>query len=416
MRDSRVPAGRCACALAADALALVAGTLALVAGTPALTPPAAGHAAGGVYPAKPTIEKVSCLRRCASQNRARAGSTLKVNGTGLLAVTKVVFQGNYGSADDAEVPVRPGTDTRLQVWVPAAAVSGPLAVVTSNGVGSGPSPPVDILPPPPPTPTAALTPVPGPHDPGAPLLETGTNRTKAYIDARRAVMFSFRVSGPAPAALTVELLNAVDGAVVKTWSPPPAAPGEVQSVSWSGHVGSVTAPPGRYSFRLTAAAADGALARSSQTTYVDRDSFDLYGHVFPVRGRHDFGGTGARFGAGRAGHLHEGQDTFAACGTRILAARGGRLKHTGYHTAAGNYLVIDGAGTDVDYVYMHLLAPTPLAAGDRVYTGQLIGAVGETGNARGCHLHLEMWGVPGWYTGGQPFDPLPSLMAWDTWS
>ena len=33
--------------------------------------------------------------------------------------------------------------------------------------------------------------------------------------------------------------------------------------------------------------------------------------------------------------------------------------------------------------------------GDRVYTGQRIGAVGDTGNARGCHLHFEMWRGPG---------------------
>jgi murein DD-endopeptidase MepM/ murein hydrolase activator NlpD len=65
---------------------------------------------------------------------------------------------------------------------------------------------------------------------------------------------------------------------------------------------------------------------------------------------------------------------------------------------------------------MHLYAPTPFARGDRVYTGQQIGAVGQSGNARGCHLHFEMWGAPGWYEGGRPFDPLPSLMAWDGWS
>ena len=187
-------------------------------------------------------------------------------------------------------------------------------------------------------------------------------------------------------------------------------------MSWNGFIGPAPAPPGRYAFRLTAAAADGAVARSSQATYVERDTFDLYDHVFPIRGRHDFGGPAGRFGAARPGHFHEGQDTFAACGTRIVAARGGRVQYAGYHAAAGNYVVIDGAGTDIDYGYMHLYAPAPFAGGDRVYTGQLIGAVGQSGNARGCHLHLEMWGAPGWYEGGSPFDPLPSLIAWDTWS
>jgi murein DD-endopeptidase MepM/ murein hydrolase activator NlpD len=92
------------------------------------------------------------------------------------------------------------------------------------------------------------------------------------------------------------------------------------------------------------------------------------------------------------------------------------VQYSGYHRLAGYYLVIDGDGTDVDYAYMHLAEPTPFREGDRVYTGQRIGSVGQTGNARGCHLHFEMWAAPGWYEGGRPFDPLPSLLAWDGWS
>src|SRR5919107_139147 len=105
----------------------------------------------------------------------------------------------------------------------------------------------------------ALPRVAAPHAAGPPVLETGRSRTKAYVDARRAVTFSFRASGAPPASLTVELLNAADGTVFMTW-PPPVAPGQVQSVSWSGRIGSGSALPGRYAFRLTAAGADGAVA------------------------------------------------------------------------------------------------------------------------------------------------------------
>ena len=107
---------------------------------------------------------------------------------------------------------------------------------------------------------------------------------------------------------------------------------------------------------------------------------------------------------------------FARCGTPLVAARGGRVKFKQYHAAAGNYLVIDAAG---ERRRLRVHAPgraLPFAAGDRVYTGQRIGAVGDTGNARGCHLHFELWHAPGWYDGGKPFDPLPSLKAWDAWS
>jgi murein DD-endopeptidase MepM/ murein hydrolase activator NlpD len=149
---------------------------------------------------------------------------------------------------------------------------------------------------------------------------------------------------------------------------------------------------------------------------VTRDAFDFYGHVFPVRGRHDFGGAGAQFGAGRHGHSHQGHDVFATCGTRLVAARGGVVKFKRYHAAAGHYLVVDGDHTEIDYAYMHLTSASPFNPGERVFTGQQIGTVGDSGNARGCHLHFEMWSAPGWYDGGRPFDPLPHLQAWDAYS
>jgi murein DD-endopeptidase MepM/ murein hydrolase activator NlpD len=190
----------------------------------------------------------------------------------------------------------------------------------------------------------------------------------------------------------------------------------VQSVVWNGDANGLPAQPGRYSFRLTAAGTSGATARSSQLGDLSRDAFDLYDHQFPIRGRHDFGGPAARFGSGRQGHSHQGQDVFARCGTRLVAARGGVVKAKAFHRAAGNYLVIDGAGPGFDYAYMHLAEPSPFEPGDRVYTGQRIGAVGQTGRASGCHLHFELWTEPGWYDGGHALDPLPPLQAWDAYS
>jgi murein DD-endopeptidase MepM/ murein hydrolase activator NlpD len=341
---------------------------------------------------------------------------VKITGSGLSGVTTVAFNGSSGRSDDAAVQVRAGSDTRLHARVPSGAVTGPLSVATASGVRSRMSKPLAILPPPPPEPNVELSPVPGQVVAGAPRLETGTSRTKAYVGARRAVTFSFRLSGAAPAALTVELVRASDGVAVKSWAPPGVVPGAIASVSWNGKLGRTPATPGRYSFRLTAAAADGSRATSAQTGDVERDAFDLYDHVFPVRGRHDYGGAGAGFGSGRSGHSHQGHDVFARCGTPLVAAHGGRVKFKQYHAAAGYYLVIDAAGSSEDYVYMHMAEPSPFSPGDRVYTGQRIGAVGDTGNARGCHLHFELWKAPGWYDGGRPFDPLPALKAWDAWS
>ena len=405
MRDSRLPAKRGACALI------------LCAAVAAPSAASAQSSGGGtVYVETPKVAKVACLRKCASKHRARGGSVIKVVGTELSGVNQLTYMGSYGSGDNVTIKVRAGSNSRVQARVPLGAVTGPIELTTPAGGHSAPSKPVLILPPLPPEPNPELTPVPGPRMSGAPSIETGTSRTKAYIDARPGVKFSFRLSGASPAALKVELVSATDGTVVKTWTPQDVPADQVQSISWNGRLGRASARPGRYSFRLTAASADGSEARSSQSGDVQRDAFDLYDHIFPIRGPHNFGNSGARFGAGRAGHIHQGQDTFAKCGTRMVAARGGRVQFKQYHAAAGHYIVIDGDGTDVDYVYMHLDQPSPFSEGDRVYTGQTIGAVGDSGNADGCHLHFEMWSAPGWYDGGKPFDPLPSLQAWDSWS
>lgn len=375
-----------------------------------------GAGGGAVYVEKPRIAKVQCFRRCASQGRARPGSSLRITGSGLSDVTSIAFHGSFGRGDDARAKVRPGSSTRLNVRVPIGAVSGPLSAQVSSGLRSRRTRTVSILPAPPPDPNPTLTPVPGPRERGAPRLETGTSRTKAFYGARRTVTFSYRITDGSPANVRVELVRASDAAVVSSWTPPAGGPGTIQKVVWNGNAGRLPAGPGRYSFRLTVAGSTGAIARSAQARDFPRDAFDLYEHVFPIRGRHDFGGPAGRFGAGRSGHRHQGQDTFARCGTRLVAARGGRVKAKAYHSRAGNYLVIDGAGTDVDYGYMHLAEPSPFEAGDRVYTGQRVGSVGDTGDAHGCHLHFELWTGPGWYDGGHPFDPLPSLRAWDGWS
>jgi len=135
-----------------------------------------------------------------------------------------------------------------------------------------------------------------------------------------------------------------------------------------------------------------------------------WGHVFPIRGRHDRGRYETNdFGGGRG---HQGQDMFADCGTPLVAALGGRVLRAGTEGAGGNYLVITGEDGR-DYVYMHMQQPPRLAAGDRVATGQSIGRVGDSGNADGCHLHFELWTAPGWYVGGRPIDTARLLAAWD---
>ena len=392
------------------------GTLASAAALALLAAPAASAQSGGMqFVPTPEISKVSCAKGCAGK-RARAGGRIRVSGRNLSNVTKVTFHGARGRGDDVSVRVRPRGDRRITVRVPISARSGPLSALAGN-VRSRKTKRIAVLPPPPPVANADLSPVPGPRDPGAPRLETGTSHVKWFVGSERKIALLYRVTDSGPVDVQVQLVRASDGAVVRSWERPLSTPGEVHRVNWDGFDAAGAVPPeGRYVFRVAARGANGAQARSAQTQDVRRDAFDLYRHIFPVRGRHDFGGENAHFGAGRHGHSHQGQDVFARCGTRLVAARGGVVKFEEYHAAAGHYLVIDGDQTDVDYAYMHLVSASPFDVGDRVHTGQQIGQVGDSGNASGCHLHFEMWSAPGWYDGGQPFDPYPLLTAWDAYS
>jgi murein DD-endopeptidase MepM/ murein hydrolase activator NlpD len=138
------------------------------------------------------------------------------------------------------------------------------------------------------------------------------------------------------------------------------------------------------------------------------------GWRFPIRGPHTYGDG---LGADRGDHKHQGQDVMAACKTKLVVARGGKVQYRGYQAGgAGNYIVIDGFKSKHDFVYMHLLRPALAAKGQTVATGQMIGKIGSTGSSSACHLHFEMWGPPGWYEGGHFINPTPHLKYWDTFS
>ena len=129
--------------------------------------------------------------------------------------------------------------------------------------------------------------------------------------------------------------------------------------------------------------------------------------VFPMLGRPDWGEGDARFGAYRGGHMHEGQDVFARPGTPLVAVRGGRVVETGDDGGRGNYIAIWSRDAHSTFVYLHMLRPARLRAGDHVRIGQRVGAVGCTGSCWGDHLHFEVRRGRG--ATGSPRDPLPLL-------
>jgi murein DD-endopeptidase MepM/ murein hydrolase activator NlpD len=252
------------------------------------------------------------------------------------------------------------------------------------------------------------------------LLSATTTPRKTFYYGVRSPRLTYTIdSSQAQNDLQVDVVGP-GGETVKSFFRNDIAPGVADSIRWDGAASNGRpAPNGRYKFRILPQSG-GPAARRSSARSSDAEpltlSFALFAYAFPVLGAHDYGEAGARFGAGRSGHTHEGQDVMAKCGTPLVAARGGRVRYSGYQSAAGNYVVIDGKGTGYDTAYMHMLEPSPLQEGMTVRTGEPIGVVGSTGSSTACHLHFEMWTAPGWYEGGSPIDPLGYLMKWDSYS
>jgi murein DD-endopeptidase MepM/ murein hydrolase activator NlpD len=249
------------------------------------------------------------------------------------------------------------------------------------------------------------------------LVSAATTPRKSFYFGYRYPRLTYTIGSSQPQNdLQIEVVSSV-GEVVKTFYREDVAPDAENKVRWDGTTNEGRpARNGRYSFRISSQASAAPAARKASTSTSLSLAFAFYGYAFPILGDHEYGMSAGRFGAGRSGHTHQGQDVMAACGTPLVAARGGIVQYSGYQGAAGNYVVIDGRGTAYDFMYAHLAEPSPLATGDTVRTGQPIGIVGETGDAQGCHLHFEMWEAPGWYEGGSPFDPLPYLQKWDAYS
>ncbi len=276
------------------------------------------------------------------------------------------------------------------------------------------------------TPATATPPRPG-SNPGAPSPEPSAGAisiTAAEAKPRKSFYFGFRyprltyalASTQPENDVRIDVVNAT-GEVTRTFYRQDLAPGVPYGVRWDGtDAAGKPARNGKYSFRISSQAPAAPAARRKTATVPLSLGFTLFGYTFPVLGDHAYNLTSGRFGAARSGHTHQGQDVSAACGTPVLAARGGQVQFVGSQAAAGYYLVIDGKGTANDHVYMHLAEPPALKVGDEVRTGQPIATVGASGNATGCLLHFEAWSAPGWYEGGSPFDPLPELGRWDRYS
>ena len=95
----------------------------------------------------------------------------------------------------------------------------------------------------------------------------------------------------------------------------------------------------------------------------------------------------SRFGR-RSGGTHTGLDIANSTGTPIRAAATGTVIYSGYKGSYGRLIII--AHTNSIQTYYAHCSRLYVSAGQTVSQGEVIAAVGSTGNSTGPHLHLEV--------------------------
>lgn len=151
-------------------------------------------------------------------------------------------------------------------------------------------------------------------------------------------------------------------------------------------------------------------SQASHNSGVDRDDLDddieedIYLPVLFAVGLDDIVPD---FGAPRGGgtRTHEGQDILAPEGTPIVSPTDAIVISTGVWTGAGHYVTTANPGGET-FRYMHLETVANIERGDELDPGDLIGTVGDTGNAPDgvYHLHFEILDED-----KEPQDPYPRI-------
>jgi murein DD-endopeptidase MepM/ murein hydrolase activator NlpD len=98
------------------------------------------------------------------------------------------------------------------------------------------------------------------------------------------------------------------------------------------------------------------------------------------------------FGDPRSGgRTHEGLDIMAPRGAPVVSPTDAVVIRIGVGDTAGNYVYTANPGGET-FAYMHLNEIADITEGDELSKGELIGYVGNTGNAAGgaTHLHFEV--------------------------
>lgn len=155
---------------------------------------------------------------------------------------------------------------------------------------------------------------------------------------------------------------------------------------------------GNYVLLIQAAIQDQGFARLSVQ--------DIPSLAFPVAAVSDRAAQ-SFWGADRDGgrRKHEGVDIFADRGTDLLAVADGRISRVKEGGLGGKVVWLWLEAEALSVYYAHLDEQL-VEEGDLVRTGDVVGTVGNTGNARTTPAHLHFGIYPG---GGKAVDPWPFI-------
>ena len=148
--------------------------------------------------------------------------------------------------------------------------------------------------------------------------------------------------------------------------------------------------------------------------------------VFPVLGPVNYSDSWGDYRADLDSHFHVGVDLLGVRLQPLVAAAGGTISHLVLKspTAGWGFVIKDQAGWEYRYYHVNNDAPGTtdnsnpvswrlapgLTEGSKVVAGQLIGYMGDSGDAVGNpHLHFEIADPT-----GKNIDPFPSVRAAET--
>jgi murein DD-endopeptidase MepM/ murein hydrolase activator NlpD len=136
-------------------------------------------------------------------------------------------------------------------------------------------------------------------------------------------------------------------------------------------------------------------------------------YVFPIYGESAFGDSYGEFRSDVS--YHHGDDIFGQLGQPLLAVADGTVFSVGWNRIGGNRLWLrDAQGNE--FYYAHLAAfSTNAFDGAKIVAGDVVGFMGNTGDAEGAptHLHFEIHPVSLLFLGYDgAVDPTSYLQEW----